>query len=323
MSEPLVSILVRSMGRPTLSRALDSVAAQDYPAIEVVVVGASGAEHSRPPSRIGAFPVRFVASKYPLPRAEAANAALEAASGEWLNFLDDDDELLPSHVTTLRATLDAERACRLAHSRSEDRSADGELLGVHGSRFKPWRQLDTGFFRPVCAMFSSSLVDEDVRFDARFAILEDMDFFIQCAQRTEFAFVDAPTARYYVDAGDSGAGRGVNRDEARLAEAIKTLRGKWSALESALQSTWEFRAENALWLIEQGAVPAAQPIVSALAAERPDSPDLRTLQALLHVIRGDVGGATRIVADVGQKTPAIDVLALRLDQLRSRMEARH
>src|SRR5262245_17136508 len=135
MSAPLVSILVRSMDRPTLRRALDSVAAQDYPAIEVVVVGASGASHAPPPSTIGQFPVRFVASKYPLPRAEAANAALEAARGEWLNFLDDDDELLPSHVSTLRAALDAERACRLAHSRSEDRTADGALAGYHGSRF--------------------------------------------------------------------------------------------------------------------------------------------------------------------------------------------
>src|SRR4030095_5679511 len=86
MTAPLVSILVRSMDRPTLPRALASVAAQDYPDIEVVVVAAAGASHRPPADRGGEFPVRFVPSRNPLKRAEAANVALESARGEWLNF---------------------------------------------------------------------------------------------------------------------------------------------------------------------------------------------------------------------------------------------
>jgi len=323
MSAPLVSILVRSMDRPTLRRALDSIAAQDHPAIEVIVVAASGASHSALPDTCGRFPLRMLAQAHALPRAEAANAALDAAHGDWLNFLDDDDELLPSHVTTLLAALDEHRSCRLAHSVSEDVGIDGRFIGYHGGRFKPWRQLDTGFFHPHCAMFSRSLVGEGARFDNQFEILEDMDFFIQCAQRTEFIFVEKPTTRYYVDAGDSGAGRGANRDEARLRGAIAQLRGKWVGLESVLRASPEFRGEQALWLLEQGAVEAAAPIVATLLAETPDSADARTLDALLHVIRGDVDGAQRVVADIGTRTPALDALALRLDQLRSRMSATH
>jgi hypothetical protein len=320
---PLVSILVRSMDRPSLRRALDSIAAQDYPAIEVVVVAASGATHATLPATCGGFPLRFLAQERALQRAEAANAALDAARGDWLNFLDDDDELLPTHVTTLRSALDADPSRRLAHSVSEDRGADGSLAGYHGGRFKPWRQLDTGFFRPHCAMFSRSLVAEGARFDAHFEILEDMDFFIQCAQRTNFIFVENPTTRYYADAGNSGAGTGGNRDEPRLRGAIASLRSKWTSLEAALRATPEFRGEQALWLIEQGAVDAAAPIVSTLLAEGPESPDAQTLDALLHVIRGDVGGAQAVVAGIGERTPALEALALRLDQLRSRMSPTH
>ncbi|MDP2253942.1 MAG: glycosyltransferase, partial [Thiobacillus sp.] len=42
---PLVSIIVRSMGRPELRLALESIAAQDYPRVEVILVDASGGTH--------------------------------------------------------------------------------------------------------------------------------------------------------------------------------------------------------------------------------------------------------------------------------------
>lgn len=319
---PLVSILIRSMERPTLQRALDSVAAQDYPNAEVVVV-AAGESHRDLRERCGAFPLRLVRSARPLARAEAANVALEAARGDWFNFLDDDDELLPIHLSRLRAALDANPGARLAHSISEDVSVLGARVGFHGGRFKPWRQLDTGFFRPHCAMFASSLLDDGAYFDARFEILEDMDFFIQCAQRTPFVFVDEVTARYYVDTGDSGAGRGMNRDDARLAPAFQQLREKWADLERSLHATAEFRAEHALWLIENGHFPNAAPIVAQLLAEDPDSADARTLRVLQHIARGEMNRAQWVLERNGDRVPKIDAIALKLDQVRARMGTRH
>jgi hypothetical protein len=319
VTAPLVSILVRSMDRPTLPRALASIAAQDYANIEVVVIAAAGAAHRPQADRCGGFPLRFVSSRNPLKRAEAANAALESARGEWLNFLDDDDELLPEHVSTLRAALDANPHARLAHSISEDHAAGGGFLRHHGGRFKPWRQLDTGFFRPHCAMFASSLVDEDVRFDLRFEILEDMDFFIQCAQKTPFVFVDRATTRYYADAGDSGAGLGANRDEKRLSDAIGVLRSKWKKLETQLHATPEFRGEKASWLLDQGLFNQAAPLIAELLAERPDSVDALALDTLLQIVRGDVGAARVGLDRIGGATPSLDDVATRLNAVRLRM----
>lgn len=322
-SNPLVSILVRSMDRPTLQRALDSVAAQDYPNIEVVVVAAGAAPHRDLPDRCGAFPMRLVRAAKPLARAEAANVALESARGDWLNFLDDDDELLPTHVSTLRAALDANAPSRLAHSMSQDVAADGTPVGRHGARFKPWRQLDTGFFRPHCAMFAVSLLDDGVSFDTRFDILEDMDFFIQCAAKTPFVFVPETTTRYYVDAGDSGAGRGVNRDPERIGQAIEKLREKWSDLEKRMRATLEFRAEQALWLIEQGRLPEAAPIVAELLAEDPGSADGRTLRVLQRIFRGEMEHARLVLDQIGDAVPKVDSIALKLEQVRARMATLH
>jgi glycosyltransferase involved in cell wall biosynthesis len=320
--QPLVSILVRSMDRPTLQRALDSVAAQDYPNIEVVVVAADPA-HRAMPATCGAFPLRFVPTARALERAEAANVALEAARGDWFNFLDDDDELLPNHVSRLRAALDAQPGVRLAHSVSQDVDAEGRTLGFHGGRFKPWRQLDTGFFRPCSAMFAGTLLDDGASFDPRFEILEDMDFFVQCAALTSFLFVGDVTTRYYVDAGDSGAGRGANRDDDRLKAAFTVLREKWADLDQRMRATPEFRAEHALYLIENGYFVEAVPLVVGLLREDPESTDGRTLRLLQLIARGDLDGAKRVLAEIGEGTPKVDGLVLKLDQVRSRMATLH
>jgi len=322
-SNPLVSILVRSMDRPTLQRALDSIAAQDYPNIEVVVVAAGAAEHRDLPDRRGAFPLRLVRTAKPLARAEAANVALESARGDWLNFLDDDDELLPMHVSSLRAALDANAPARLAHSITEDVGADGTPLGRHGARFRPWRQLDTGFFRPHCAMFAVSLLDDGVAFDPRFDILEDMDFFVQCAAKTPFVFVPEVTTRSHLEVGDSGVGRGVNRDPERIEKALAQLREKWSDLDTRMRATTEFRAEQALWLIEQGHLPEAAPIVAQLLAEDPQSADGRTLRVLQRILRGEMEPAKFVLDQIGDSVPKVELLRIKLEQVRARMATLH
>jgi hypothetical protein len=322
-SETLVSILVRSMDRPTLQRALDSIAAQDYPNVEVVVVAAGAAPHRELPDRCGAFPLRLVRTAKPLARAEAATVALESARGDWLNFLDDVDELLPAHVSTLRAALDANAPARLAHSMTEDVGADGTPLGRHGARFRPWRQLDTGFFRPHCATFASSLLDDGVAFDPRFGILEDMDFFVQCAAKTPFVFVPEVTTRSHLEIGDSGVGRGVNRDPERIEKALGELREKGSDLDKRMRATMEFRAEQALWLIEQGHLPEAAPIVAQLLAEDPHSADGRTLRVLQRILRGEMEHAKFVLDQIGDSVPKVELLAIKLEQVRARMATLH
>src|SRR3990172_8772133 len=98
----LVSVLVRSMDRPSLREALDAVALQTYPRVEVVVVNARGGEHAAPGTSCGRFPLRVVNAGGPsLARPPAANAALDAARGDWLIFLDDDDSMDPDHLERL------------------------------------------------------------------------------------------------------------------------------------------------------------------------------------------------------------------------------
>src|SRR6185295_18264809 len=93
-----VSILIRSSARPELADALAALAAQTYRNLEVVVVNVTGRPHPPLPDPASALEIRFVDPGRQLPRPLAANAALEAATGDFIAFLDDDDLFEPEHV---------------------------------------------------------------------------------------------------------------------------------------------------------------------------------------------------------------------------------
>ena len=104
---PLVTICVVHHERPALVRmAIESVLAQDYPAIEAVLVddgsrsAVTGAVLDTIEAEFGARGWRVIRQENRYPGA-ARNRAAAAARGEWLLFLDDDNLLLPDAVSRL------------------------------------------------------------------------------------------------------------------------------------------------------------------------------------------------------------------------------
>lgn len=92
--KPLVSAIVTTHNRPALlPRALDSVAVQSYPHIELVVVD-DGSEEDVTPVVEGyreAVPVRLLRNRKPEGACRARNRGIEAAAGAFVAGLDDDD----------------------------------------------------------------------------------------------------------------------------------------------------------------------------------------------------------------------------------------
>ncbi|MBS0591442.1 MAG: glycosyltransferase [Proteobacteria bacterium] len=226
---PLVSILIRSMDRPTLDRALDSVAAQTWPNLEIIVVAACGAAHRTLPDVWKGRPLRLIFPQPDrrLPRPDAANAALDAAHGEWLNFLDDDDELLPQHVATLMAAPRAANV-RVLYARARVHDREGKTIGHVGFASFPVQLYYQNRSHPAATLFHRSLIADGARFDPDFPVYEDHDFFIQCATRCEFQFVDAVTCVWNAFVGESGVGHGSNTDEAQRQHFHAQLHRKWA-----------------------------------------------------------------------------------------------
>jgi len=302
--EPLVSILIRSMDRPTLTRALDSAATQTWPNLEIVVVAACGARHRALPETWKGRPLRLVRPQPDrlLPRPDAANAALEAARGEWLNFLDDDDELLPQHVAALLAAPRAAET-RVIYSRARVVDAGGKPLGRVGFASFPVQLYYQNRSHPAATLFHRSLVDEGVRFDPEFPVYEDHDFFIHCATRCDFQFVDATTCIWNAFVGESGVGHGSNTDEVQRAHFHAKLHRKWAAFFQPLldqPETLIFVGQQ--YLREKDSQRALDYLERALAA-RPGDINALNLAGLANLRAGNLDRAELLLTQALSQLP--------------------
>ncbi|MFC4455908.1 glycosyltransferase family 2 protein [Deinococcus sonorensis] len=96
---PLISVVIPTYRRPDLlmERSLPSALAQTYPNLEVIVVQDGGPDPETE-ARLSALAdprVRHVILEGNQGGATARNAGVQAAGGEWIAFLDDDDAWLP------------------------------------------------------------------------------------------------------------------------------------------------------------------------------------------------------------------------------------
>jgi glycosyltransferase involved in cell wall biosynthesis len=226
VAPPLVSVIVRTMDRPVLARALAAAARQTYRPLEIVLVDASAkglamTEHA-------GVPVRVVNRGVRLPRPAAANAGVEAARGAWMMLLDEDDEIDPAHVASLVAVATAAGA-GVAYSQTKLVDPAGRTVRIFGGPYSRPALRQSNYIHSNAALFSRDTLRGGIRFDEELAIFEDWDFWLQLSRVTPFAFTGSATAVYRASEGESGAGSGPNLDrDAVLATRARLMR-KWGA----------------------------------------------------------------------------------------------
>lgn len=309
---PLVSVLVRSMGRASLAQALDSVAAQTYPRIELVVVAARP-DHPPLPARVGALPLRAVTPGHALARSAAANAALDAAQGDYLLFLDDDDWLLPDHVARLVQALRAQPGTTLAaYTGVALVDAGGQPNGqAFDLPFDPVRQL-AGNLTPIHAvLFDARLRALGCRFDEALDRYEDWDFWLQLARHTPFAHLPGVSAVYRIH-DSSGVHDDVGAQGTSSLRIYQKWQDEWSAqqLGQIMQRVWshaELEARLAAGEQQQAAEQAAhaQTRRQLSDASRRLDDQAVTLQGLEHSLAQLTDDHARQQALIEQQTRAL------------------
>lgn len=229
-----VSMLIRSSARAELAEALSSLAAQTYRNLDVVIVNVTGQPHPPLPPQAAALAVRLVEPGVQLPRPQAANAALDAATGDHVMFLDDDDLLEPDHIAACVAVAKANPQ-QLPFTGAQICGAQGELQAV-------WPALPFGALeiverirlQPSAALIPRAVIDEGFRFDPELPIFEDWDFWIRLSRRIPFRPVPANTAVCRLGLGTSGTGVGPNFDLERTARESRPFHAKWEGELAAL-----------------------------------------------------------------------------------------
>ncbi|HDM77235.1 MAG TPA: glycosyltransferase [Deltaproteobacteria bacterium] len=188
---PLVSVIVRTKDRPHLLReALESIAAQSYSHIEIIVVNDGGEDvGSIVHSRAHAFQTcRYISLSGQQGRAAAANNGLHAASGDLIGFLDDDDLLEPTGIEHLvKAAKDInERAPVYGIVYAVDE--DGSIVFTYANPFC-LAQIFLSNYIPIHAvLIPKALVDEVGLMDPDFTIFEDWDWFYRMARCRAFVY---------------------------------------------------------------------------------------------------------------------------------------
>jgi LmbE family N-acetylglucosaminyl deacetylase len=247
---PLVSVIIRSMDRHTLSEALDSVALQTYPNIEVVVIAAIGSRHSAIGEVCGRYPLHleFAPDGNSLSRPAAANLGLEKAIGQWLIFLDDDDLFDPDHITGLIQALHPHPQIMAAYAGVRVENEEGQITTLFNSPYDQRRLFASNFIPIHALLFSRRLIGLDgARFDENMAVYEDWDFWIQLSRRTSFLHINKISAVYRTSLGNSGLSSTINKHLQE--ETRERFYDKWRLL-------WTGHDINNLtqYLFEQGSV---------------------------------------------------------------------
>jgi len=227
---PLVSVLIRSMDRPPLGEALNSVSVQTYPHIEIVLVNALGKEHRHPSQPVSRFPVHFLDSVLPRSRSEAANVAVSSACGRFCLFLDDDDLIAPDHVSRLVAAVLGSRDVRVAYTGVEALDASQKRISLFDDPFSAIRLVEENYLPIHAVLFERALFEEGCRFDQSLDVYEDWDFWLQLSRRTDFRHVPGVSATYRIG---GGSDVGLAPNVMRQSEARKRIYEKWSAVLKA------------------------------------------------------------------------------------------
>ena len=232
--DKLVSIICRTVGRPVLTHTLESVLSQTYPHIELILVNAANSDLSKFKNLIESLNTVIVCLERPLGRSEAANVGLEASTGDYLMFLDDDDWIDTEHITTLVNYLNNHADSKAAYSSVQKTDAEGEDIPYVFERDYDPITLMRDNYIPIHAMvFARSLVEKGCKFDEAFNIYEDWDFWLQMSRETIFHHIDKISA-YYRQGGDSDTEPGdhSHRYSAnnKLGKARAAIFEKWKPL---------------------------------------------------------------------------------------------
>lgn len=210
MPDKLVSVIVRTCGRPSiLKETLKSIEAQTYPYVQVVVVE-DGKEISRSliETQFSKMNIKYIATGKKIGRAATGNIGLSIADGVYLNFLDDDDLFYPQHLEKLVEFINKKHA-KAVYAIAEESQI--KVISTDPYKFKEKRKLIRyrqpynklllcGFnYIPIQSiLFEKELYEQKGGFDESLDFLEDWDLWIRYSTICDFDFLPEVTSRYFV-----------------------------------------------------------------------------------------------------------------------------
>ncbi len=223
------SIVIPTYNRAAqLKRALDSVVGQAFSDWECIVVDDGGTDHSK--AVVSAFNDERLSYHYKEneERNLARNYGASLARGEYLIFLDSDDEFLSDHLQNLSEQIRSEPSASFIFCPYRKVNADQEILSEHFLKNKQGlvkRLCYQNFIPPSAACVMRSLFSE-VQFPISSTLLigEDLCLWLRLLSRVEMTSMKKLSVQMNMHEGQSMATPPVGRVLESMNELLHTLK---------------------------------------------------------------------------------------------------
>jgi glycosyltransferase involved in cell wall biosynthesis len=207
---PKVSIIIPTYNRATLlKRAIASVYAQTYRPVELIIINDGSNDNTEEIveefKKTGSVSLVYVKQEKK-ERVAARNHGIDMASGEYIAFLDDDDEFLPNKIEKQIGYFLAhpEIDCLFTNYYLEENGAVRlfrESLASEGltkhSHVQITKRLCRGnLISPLSIMIKSSILKQE-HFNPIFLTHEDYELWLRLCSKYRFDFIDEPLSIYH------------------------------------------------------------------------------------------------------------------------------
>jgi len=196
-----ISVIITTYNREnTIERAIDSVLVQNHPADEIIIVDDGSTDHTG----------QLIKRKYPNLNyirqnnqgiSSARNLGISHCTGNWIAFLDSDDEWLPSKLQDQIKALQNQPEYKICHT--------DEIWIRNGKRVNPMKKhkKSGGFIfkkcLPLCVISPSSVIihrsvfEDHGIFDESLPVCEDYDLWLRLCAFLPVLFIKKPQIRKY------------------------------------------------------------------------------------------------------------------------------
>ena len=196
-----ISVIIPTHNRAhTLPRALDSVIKQSSSPLEIILVDDGSSDNTSTLIRQDYPDVHYL--HQPNQGVSAArNLGISESKGEWLAFLDSDDEWLADKLKTQQALLQTDPQLRLCHT-EEIWIRNGKRVNAMKKHAKSGGRIYLNCL-PLCVISPSSVIihrslfDELGLFDETLPACEDYDLWLRICAGEAVGFVEQPQILKY------------------------------------------------------------------------------------------------------------------------------
>lgn len=197
---PLVSVVVPTYGRSdALVEAIESVASQDYEPIELIIVDDCSPEPVE--EHLSDVPLESITSVQFIRHEEnrganvARNSGIDASSGRYIAFLDDDDLWAETKIRRQVETFEtAGPNTGVVYTWLREEKPNGTAVRTPRWRGNVVKELISGknFGQYSALMVRAAVIEAAGRPDNRFPVWQDREWFFRLAKHCEFEPVTEP-----------------------------------------------------------------------------------------------------------------------------------